>query len=496
MSEAVRGRYILVGDREGTVIEDGAVVFDDSTIVDIGPSDEMQRVYQPQKIHGSSNHVVLPGLVNAHQHGNGINLMRVGCMDGPLERFIIERQLHPDAGTASILYENTLLVGLKMLRSGMTTVLHHFSELEANSENYLQSITLCLQAYSDLGMRVAFAPSIRDVHQFAYVDDDIFISSLPAPVVDSLRELGIIPVQYPTATQYFEAFDKLRNKHENGKTRFLFGPSGPQWCSQGLLEKMSERSRKERIGIHIHVLESPIQRKYGDREYHGGMIDYLEGLGLLNKQLTIAHGTMLISEEIKKLANAGCSLAHNPSSNLRLFNGVAAVREMLEEGLQIGIGTDNLSLDNDEDIFREMRLCSALQRPLEIDVNEIPGSVLLNMNVDNGAKITQFEDAIGPLAKGKRADLVLLNFKEIEGPFISRDTDLVTVILGDASIRHVDTVFIDGVPVLEQGKPKGVNEGHLLRDIKQKFQLIGENTEDRKIRLAITHEMARLYTKW
>ena len=405
MSEAVRGRYILVGDKEGTVIEDGAVVFDNGSIVDIGPFDEMLRFYQPQKIYGSSDHIVLPGLVNAHQHGNGINLIRVGRMDAPLERFIIEGQLHPDARTASIVYENTLLVGIKMLRSGTTTVLHHFSALEANSENYLQSISLCLQAYSDLGMRVAFAPSIKDIHQFAYVDDDIFISKLPISVVGSLRDSGKIPVQYPTIGQYFVAFDTLRNKHENDKTRFLFGPSGPQWCSRELLEKMSERSRKERIGIHMHVLESPIQRKYGDREYHSGMIDYLEELGLLNTQLTIAHGTQINSQEIKKLAVAGCCLAHNPSSNLRLFNGVAAVREMLKEGLQIGIGTDNYSLDNDEDIFREMRLCSALQRPLEVGVNEIPGSVLLNMNIDNGAKITQFEDEIGSLMKGKRADL-------------------------------------------------------------------------------------------
>ena len=84
-----------------------------------------------------------------------------------------------------------------------------------------------------------------------------------------------------------------------------------------------------------------MQRKYGDREYTGGLIGYLEELGLLNTRLTIAHGAQLTVEEIKKLAQTDCKLAHNPSSNLRLFNGVAPIREMLEEGLAVGIGTDN-----------------------------------------------------------------------------------------------------------------------------------------------------------
>ena len=120
MSEAVRGRYIITGDRKGTVIEDGAVIVNNGSILAIGPSDEILREYPPRKIYGSSDHIVLPGLVNAHQHGNGINLIRVGRMDAPLERFIIEGQLHPDARTASIIYENTLLVGIKMLKSGIT----------------------------------------------------------------------------------------------------------------------------------------------------------------------------------------------------------------------------------------------------------------------------------------------------------------------------------------------------------------------------------------
>ena len=496
MTEAARGRYLLSGDSAGTVIADGAVVFDGGTILALGPFDEMQRVYHPQKVYGSPNHVVLPGLVNAHHHGNGIHLLRVGRRDEPLERFVFNGAYIPDAKVGPISYENTLLAGLKMLKSGVTTTLHHYIYSEAQNESYLEMISQCLQAYKDLGMRVAFAPGIKNIHQFAYMDDDTFISRLPAHAQDSLRKLGKIPVKYTTPEQYFRAFDKLRSQHENNKTRLLFGPSGPQWCSRQLLKEMGERSEKEDIGIHIHVSESPLQRKYGDREYAGGLIGYLEELGLLNTRLTIAHGVQLTVEEIKKLAQADCKLAHNPISNLRLFNGVAPLREMLEAGLAVGIGTDNYSLDDDEDMFSEMRLCSVLQRPLRIDADPIPSSVLLNMNVANGAKITQFEGVTGPLEPGKKADLVLLDFPKIEEPFFGPDADTLTSILSFANSGHVDAVFVDGSCVLEKGKPAHVDEGELMRNIRQKHQMKGEDSESKKLRQAVTDEFIKLYSTW
>ncbi len=496
MKEAVRGRYILTGDKAGTTIRDGAIIFSNGTIIDMGHFDAMQRKHHLERVHGSHNHVVLPGLVNAHHHGNGIHLLRVGRMDAPLERFIFSSAYVPDAKVGPICYENTVLAGLKMLKSGVTTTLHHYIYSEANSSGYLEMTSLCLQAYKDLGMRVAFAPGIKDRHQFAYVDDDSFISGLPAHAVDSLKRMGKVPAQYPTATQYFQAFDQLRNRHQSSRCRFLFGPSGPQWCSPQVLKEIRERSEKEDIGIHIHVLESPAQRKYGDREYAGGLIGYLEGLGLLNSRLTVAHGVQLTEEEIRKLARADCKLAHNPSSNLRLFNGVAPIREMLEEGLAVGIGTDNYSIDDDDDMFSEMRLCSVLQRPPRIDADPIPYSVLLNMTVANGAKITDFQGVTGQLEPGMKADLVLLDFQRIEEPFIGPDVDMLTVILNFANKSHVDKVFVEGECVLEHGRPTRIDEEELLGDIRRKYQLKGESLESKKLRQAINEELIRLYSSW
>jgi len=496
MPEIVRGRYVLTGDSQGSVLEDGAVVFDGGTILDLGSFSEMQRIHNPERVYGSPNHVVLPGLVNAHHHGYGVNLFRIGLGDEPLERWIISNWYHPDGRTVPIFYENTLLAGLKMLKSGVTTALHHYYFTEAHSENHLEVMNLCLQAYQDLGVRVAFAPSIRDRHQFAYLDDDTFISSLPADAVDSLRRLGKIPVRYPTPAQYFRAFDKLRSQHENGKARFLFGPAGPQWCSPQLLKEINERSELEGIGIHTHLLETPMQRKYGEREYPGGLVGYLEELGLLNTRLTLAHGVQLTRQEIKKLARADCKVVHNPSSNLRLFNGVAPIREMLEEGLSVGLGMDSTTLDDDEDIFREMRLCSVLQRPQRINASPIPSSVILNMNVANGAKITQFEGVIGPLEPGKKADLILLDFLKMGEPFIGSEADVLTAILQLANKNHVDTVFVDGCPILEQGRSNRVDEGQLLQDIRQKYQFKGDSPESRKLRQAITDQVIRLYSAW
>jgi cytosine/adenosine deaminase-related metal-dependent hydrolase len=496
MPQAVTGKYVLTCDSKGSVIKNGAVIFDHGTIIDFGPFNQMQHRHSLEKVYGSPNHVVLPGLVNSHQHGYGINLLRVTPGDEPLERWVINTWYHPDGRSVPVFYENTLLAGLKMIRSGVTTAVHHYYFTEAHSEKYLETMASCLQAYKDLGMRVALAPNIRDRHQFAYMDDYTFISKLPTSAVDSLKKMGKIPFQYPTTTQYFDTFNKLRSKHESGKTRFLYGPSGPQWCSPQLLNEMNERSKHEGIGIHMHVLESPVQKKYGDREYSGGLIGYLEELGLLNPRLTLAHGVYLTVEEIKKLARANCKVAHDPSSNLKLFNGVARIRDMVEEGLSVGLATDNSSLDDDEDMFREMRLCSILQRPPRIDASPIASSVILNMNVANGAKIAQFEDAIGPIERGKRADLVLLDFSKIEEPFIGPEADMPNLILNLANKNHVDTVLVDGSPILERGRATRIDEGNLIQSIKEKYRLKGDNPESRNLRQSIVENLIKLYSAW
>ncbi len=496
MPEAIRGRYVLIGDSKGSLIEDGAVIFDGGTILQVGPFARMRDTYHLEKIYGSPKHVVLPGLVNSHQHGYGINLLRVTPGDEPLERWVINTWYHPDGRSTPVFYENTLLAALKMVRSGVTTAVHHYYFTEAQSEEYLETMAFCLQAYKDLGMRVAFAPNIRDRHQFAYEDDHSFISKLSTSTVDSLKKMGKIPIQYPTSAQYFDAFDKLRSKYESGRTRFLYGPSGPQWCSPKLLKEMNERSEREGIGIHMHVLESPVQKKYGDREFRGGLIGYLEELGLLNPRLTLAHGVYLTIEEIRKLARAGCKVAHDPSSNLKLFNGVARIRDMVETGLSVGLATDNSSLDDDEDMFREMRLCSILQRPPRIDASPIPSSVILNMNVANGAKIAQFEDALGPIEQGKSADFTLLDFSEIEEPFIGPEADVLSLILNLANKNHVDTVLVDGSPILEKGRPTRIDERELLQDIKEKYQFKGDNPESKKLRQAIVENLTQPYSAW
>jgi 5-methylthioadenosine/S-adenosylhomocysteine deaminase len=210
--------------------------------------------------------------------------------------------------------------------------------------------------------------------------------------------------------------------------------------------------------------------------------------------LSLAHAVQLTRDEIKELAINGCQASHNPSSNLRLFNGVAPIRNMLEEGLSVGIGTDNSRPD--EDMFREMMLCSLLQRPARIDVDPIPSSVILNMNVANGAKITRFDSVIGPIGVGKKADLLLLNLDQIDKPFISPEADIYAVILTLATKSNVDIVFVNGKPVINQGKSTRIDEEKLIQDITQKYKIKGDNPEARSLRQAINSEQKRLYSSW
>lgn len=494
-STLIRGKYVICGvnDRdEVDVIVDGAVFQQDGEIIEVGKYDSIKARYTADDELGSDQQVVMPGLVNAH-HAGGLSSNLMGNPDDSLERWFVPMFMGYRAADP---YLVNMYCIARMIENGVTTAMHlHFPR----GPGYEKSVRGTLQAYLDSGLRVAFALGARNQNHLVYQDDDGFLNSLPPGLATKLRHyLAGIRV---SDEEYFALMGSLLQEHggnASGKVRIFLGVAGPQWCSEELLIRIKSLAREYQTGIHAHMLETVYQKLYALKTLGKTFPEYLNSIGFLGPEVSFAHSVWATEQDIELYAATGTSICHNPSSNLRLVGGIAPVRKMLERGVNVALGMDNHSLNDDEDMLQDIRLCANLHR---IPGEEKPGlssGQLLKMATVNGAEVTFFSEQIGALEKGKRADIILINMEKITEPYIDPRTDIVDVVLARASGRDIDTVMIDGEIFLRDGKHTRINKAEIVAEIRESLtrELNPEETEQRKLADELNPHVLEFYRRW
>ncbi len=162
------------------------------------------------------------------------------------------------------------------------------------------------------------------------------------------------------------------------------------------------------VPLHIHIAETKGEVDDWRETYDMPVVPWVKKLDLFDAKVIAAHCVHIDDGEIHTLEHAGVGVAHNPSSNLKLASGFAPIIEMLETGLQIGIGTDGTASNNDLDMFEEIRLASFIAKTVTSDPTALPARKALEMATRMGAKALHIDHLTGSLEPGKRADLVIL----------------------------------------------------------------------------------------
>ncbi len=454
----VRGRFVVAEPDElpaAGVLEHGAVLIEGDRVAAVGPYDELRAAHPAARELGSDRHAVLPGLVNAHQHGQGLSTIQLGLLDDYLEPWgaAFFARCHP-----LDLYLDTLYAAARMLRAGVTTAVHFgysrgLGGVEAESR-------AALRAYEDAGMRVAFGLEVADRASFVYEDDDVFLDSLPSSLAQSVRSLIADVVPYDSEDPW-DLLERLRDEHaDDERVKLLISPAGPQWCSDELLGRVADVARSLEVGIQAHCLESAHQRQIASSLYPAGTLEHLHRLGVLGEKTSLAHAVWLSDDDIALCADTGTSIAHNPSSNLRLRVGLAPVNRMLEAGVTVGVGTDGMALADDEGMLEEMRLAARL-RGLPTGSRDAPAPTAadtLRMGTVNGAHLSTFGSSCGRLAPGAFADLIVLDYERVCHPFVDPAVDLLDRLVYRAKSSDIVTVVAGGRVVLENGALVGIDE--------------------------------------
>jgi 5-methylthioadenosine/S-adenosylhomocysteine deaminase len=400
VSLVVRNGTVVTMDADRRVIANGAIAVDGGKIVAVGPAAEVAAGYQGREVVDAGGGLVIPGLVNAHGHAPMVLFRGVAddlkLMDW-LQNYIFPAE--KNNVTAPFVKAGTELAALEMIRSGTTTFvdMYYFEDQIA-------------EACDVAGLRCVLGSTLIE---------------FPAPDSKTI----------PDALAYAERFLKRWAGHP--RVVAAVGPHSTYLAAPETLKAARALADRYAAPILIHLSESADEQKTVLERYAKTPTEHLRDLGILRKGVLGAHGIWLTDGDRKILRDAEVGIAHCPQSNMKLASGTAPVRQMLAEGMRLGLGTDGAASNNDLDMFEEMATAAFLAKHASADPTVAPAAKVLEMATLGGARALGMEDRIGSLEAGKRADIVVVDVRAPRmTPLYDAVSHLVYVAKG-ADVRHV-----------------------------------------------------------
>jgi cytosine/adenosine deaminase-related metal-dependent hydrolase len=389
---------------------------------------------------GAENLLALPAPTNAHDHGRGLRTIGFGAGDDRLEAWLPALNLEPRSDP----YLNAAVALARMAEGGIAATNHcHGTQDRAHLFEEAESVS---RAARDVGIRVAFAVPFMNRNRGVY--------GPPSGLADLLetddRNAFLASIAHPQPVGEMLAATERIAALEHEFFQVQYGPVGPQWVSDEALAAIAQASARTGRRIHMHFFETRRQRDWADAAYEGGLVRYLDAIGLLSPRLTLAHGVWLKPDECALLAERGVSISVNLSSNLRLGSGLPPVGTFREAGLGFGIGLDALSFDDDEDMLRETRLLWRHYRGCA-DGRIVGHRDVFDAALIHGRRTVLGDDGGGRLEAGAPADLMVLDIGAMSADFVRREVEIPDLLLTRATKRHLIRLVVAGRTVVEHG---------------------------------------------
>ena len=443
---------VMGPERRDAVLADILIKGDE--IVEIGPNG--LTAPETASVLDATDRLIIPGLINAHTHGHGALCKGVG------DRWTLELLLNAGPWISANRslehkYLATTIGAAEMLLKGCTAAYDLYVEVPVPT---VEGMTAVGRAYRDAGVRAVVAPMLADRTFFEAIPD--LVDALPGELKDKVDKIRMASSDetIATARQWLAQWSLDREW-----IRPALGPTIPLHCSDDYLVATHRLAVEYEVGLHTHLGESKIQAMAGLKRYGKTLTAHLDELGFLGPNFTAAHAVWLDGEDIARMADRGASVAHNPGSNMRLGSGIAPIREMLDAGVNVGIGTDGAHCADNQNVFEAMRLGSFASRLRSHDYEKWIGTdEIFHLATKGSAHALGLGDKIGQLAPGFKADLVLLNLAHVNWiPLSDATNQLVHTEDGTA----VDAVMVGGQLVVDRGCLVHLDIAKLKHDAEQ-----------------------------
>ncbi|MEI8385421.1 MAG: TRZ/ATZ family hydrolase [Nitrosomonadaceae bacterium] len=433
----LEARWVVPVEPAGTLLNDHSIAIDRGTILAILPNAEAQSRFAPSEHITLSHHALIPGLINLHTHA-AMSLMRGLADDLPLMDWLNQRIWPIEARhvTSDFVLDGTRLACAEMIRGGITCFndMYFFPEASA-------------QAALDAGMRASIGMMVINTPT-AYASD---------------------------ADDYLAKGLSLRDRYQSHPLlSFCLAPHAPYSVNDKALTSILTYSEQLDLPIHIHLHETDDEIRHGLETTGLRPIERLRRLGLIGPNLIAVHMVHLTNDEIELIGKQGCSVAHCPSSNLKLASGFAPIATLWSHQINTGLGSDSAASNNRLDLFEEMRLASLLAKGQSGNAGMLPAHQSLQMATINGARALGLGDITGSLVPGKAADITAVDFSSIE---LSPCYDPVSHLVYAAGRNHVSHVWVNGKILLDEGRLTTLDEPDLVRRTAYWREQIGSMNE-------------------
>lgn len=393
--------------------------------------------------------LALPALVNAHDHARTVSSTSYGAGGKPLETWI-----HYLAFLPSI--DPYLASAVSLSRSalgGAGTVMVHYTRVQGMTDLPTE-VAEVARAARDVGVRVGFAVAMRNRNPLVYGPSEPILAALSS---DAKAEVEKRYLSAPRSVKEQMALvDAVADVAASPTFDVQYGPQAVQWCTHDMLEAIAEASQRTGRRIHMHLLETSTQRAWLDANYPDGIVPFLDRIGFLSPRLTLAHCTWARPDELELLAARGVTIAVNTSSNLSLRSGIAPVREMVRRGCRVALGLDGMTLDEDDDALREMRLAHMLHHGVAFRI-DVDRAAMLKMAFQTGRLSVMNKDDGGVIAPGAPADLLLLDWDAVDTEQLRSDLDPRDLLFSRTAMRHIKELIVGGRSVTRDGQVLGVD---------------------------------------
>ena len=416
MGLLIKNVTLVPMDGKKEVLKNTNIYIEENKITHIG---ELNEDIEVTRTIDGKNKVAMPGLINAHTHV-GMSLLRNYADDLPLHEWLTEKIWPVEANlTDEDIYWGSLLSMVEMIQSGTTAFCDMYFFMD------------------EVGKGIEEA-GVRGILTRGIIEE-------PGSEEEKLKDTKRL-------------YDNWNGK-ANGRIKVMVAPHAPYTCSPSYLEKIIDLAKELNTGIHIHLSETKKEVEDSFEQFGKSPIKHVYDLGLFELPTVAAHCVHVDDEDIEILRNMNVSPVNNPSSNLKLASGFAPVDKMLKKGISVALGTDGSSSNNNLNMFEEIHLAAIVNKAVNMDATSVPAIDALKMATINGAKALLWDNEIGSIEIGKKADLILI---DMDKPHIHPLHNIISALAYSVQGSDVDTMIVDGKIIMENREIKTLDTEKIM----------------------------------
>jgi len=439
MDIIIKGATIITMNEIREVIAKGSIVIRSDSIIEINDSDDLSEKYPGAKVIDANGKVIMPGLINTHNH------MFQGLLKGLGDDRVLIDWFRHVTGPSSVeltpddCYIAGMLGALESIRSGATTVVDYMYP----------------HARPDLSepiIRSMIESRIRGIYGRGFIDTGIDAGIPKALIENASKALD-------DARQLHSRY----NGYNNGMISIWLTPIAIWGLSDEALNYVRDLAEETGMPVSYHVAETPYEVENAHKRFGMSELSYLAEINFLNPRVLAVHCVYLNQRDIRILKCFDVKVSHNPVSNMYLSSGVAPIPEMLMAGITVGLATDGAASNNNQNMIQTLKFASLLHKVATKDSTIITADKVFEMATIDGAKAIGLSDQIGSIEVGKKADLIILN---LNNPFVTPVHNPVSAITYSATGNEVETVLINGQIVMEDNRVLVFEEEKVLEEVR------------------------------